>query len=208
MSTPQGPDSQHTVYGAVLAGGQSIRMGADKRFLNLNGEFLVDRAVRILRSALKTSGHCVYLCGDVPNRDCIPDSKPTLGPLGGVESAIKRVRVSSASAWLLIIPVDMPRLSCDLISRLIVCIPETAGDWVRAVAYEGFEMPLLLRCDSFTENCVTKILQSASPSAHSIRALMKAVGLRQVPFDCASDESMLNANSPHDWSKVSNEGGR
>jgi len=196
------------LYGAVLAGGRSTRMGRDKRFLKLDGEFLVDRAIKVVADAISGSTESVYLCGRVPNRDCVVDVLPNLGPLGGILSALQLVRTKNPEqeAWLLVVPVDMPLLNPNPLKDLISAISDIGSNFSRVVAFEDYEMPFIIHCDSFTEKTLTAICHSIRPSERSIRTLKDAVGVHQIPLKSVFFESMLNANSPQDWERTSTGG--
>ena len=77
--------------GAVLAGGASRRMGADKAFINIEGMPMVERAV----AALLAAGvpEAVVVGGDPARMGAlglraVPDRHPGQGPLGGVITAL------------------------------------------------------------------------------------------------------------------------
>ena len=77
--------------GAVLAGGASSRMGADKAFIEIEGTPMVVRAVGALRAAgarptLVVGGDAARL--DALGLDAVPDRYPGQGPLGGVITAL------------------------------------------------------------------------------------------------------------------------
>lgn len=77
------------VAGFVLAGGQSRRMGRDKALLAWGSGTLVQHVAGIVRQAAGS----VALLGD-PARyghlglECIPDLRPGLGPLSGIETML------------------------------------------------------------------------------------------------------------------------
>ena len=45
--------SEHNILGAILAGGQSRRMGKDKLFLKLNNKKLIEHTIEKVRKYLK-----------------------------------------------------------------------------------------------------------------------------------------------------------
>lgn len=110
-----------TVTGGVLAGGRSTRLGRDKALLEVNGEPLLARAVRILSS----------VCGEVlvvgprereavvPGVRVMPDERPGIGPLGGIATALRATRGDR----LLAVATDMPLLNVDLLRYLIELSP-------------------------------------------------------------------------------------
>jgi molybdenum cofactor guanylyltransferase len=103
------------LYGLVLAGGKSSRMGFDKAFLDFHGA----PQVRWLHKLLQKYCEAVYVSGPGENipRDiqCIKDFYETGGPMNGVLSAF---RLFPDVAWL-VMPVDMPNVGEVVISYLI-----------------------------------------------------------------------------------------
>lgn len=195
------------IYGAVLAGGGSTRMGTDKRFLKINEEYLVDRALRLVAQSISVDSKEVFLCGNVPERECILDTVSHLGPLGGVWSALKQV-VSLAqnhTVYLLVVPVDMPLLTVAVLQQLTRNITEIEGDQFNSISYVDFELPFLLRCNSFTQDTLAAICESSNSSLRSIRAFQEAIGVNRIYLESESQQLMINANSPHDWNHVSME---
>jgi molybdenum cofactor guanylyltransferase len=98
------------VAGFVLAGGQSLRMGRDKALVELGGEPLVVRMVRLVERVAKP----VRVIAP-PERyahlglDVVPDDRPGLGPLGGIATAL---RVSTFD-WNLVVGCDLPYLTAE-----------------------------------------------------------------------------------------------
>ena len=99
--------------GAVLAGGASSRMGADKAFIEIDGAPMVVRAVQALRAA--GAGPVLVVGGDddrlgALGLDAVPDRYPGEGPLGGVITALGAL---DAYDGVLEAVVTLP---CDVIS--------------------------------------------------------------------------------------------
>ncbi|MCY3831710.1 MAG: molybdenum cofactor guanylyltransferase [Chloroflexi bacterium] len=103
---------------AIIAGGQSRRMGRDKAFVDLGGKTLIERVIE--RSAhlgqaetiLITNRPTQYAHLGLPmHRDVLPDK----GSLGGIYTAL----VKAASQYVLVLACDMPFISSDLLRLLI-----------------------------------------------------------------------------------------
>ena len=79
--------------GFVLVGGQSSRMGRDKARLRIGSGLLVEDVAGKLASCTAS----VTLVGpperyaDLPF-ECLPDLRPGLGPLAGIEAALVQLR--------------------------------------------------------------------------------------------------------------------
>ena len=102
-----------TVVGAVLAGGQSRRMGRDKAMLDWDGRSLLMRAVKVLESVFDEV--LVVAPRDRGYEDLgvqvVPDIRPGLGPLGGLHTAL----VHGRGKPLFILACDMPHVTDDLV---------------------------------------------------------------------------------------------
>lgn len=121
------------IFGAVLAGGASRRMGRDKAGLMLGGRSLLDRARDLLSDA--GAARVLTLGRDAPNG--LPDPAPGGGPAQAVIGAAAWAREAGA-ARLLVLPVDMPGLTApDLTDLLGAC----AGGLAR---FEAHPLPLTL----------------------------------------------------------------
>ncbi|MBF0284945.1 MAG: molybdenum cofactor guanylyltransferase MobA [Magnetococcales bacterium] len=113
------PECRAQLWGIVLAGGLSRRMGGrEKAFLTLRGEPLLTHALR--RLTPQTGRIAVNAAGDAARFapygvTVIPDRREGhRGPLAGVEAAF----LATGAPWLLTIPVDAPFLPMDLAQRL------------------------------------------------------------------------------------------
>lgn len=105
---------------AILVGGRSRRMGRDKATIEVRGEPLWRRQVRL---AGETGARRVFLSVradqtlDIGGLDRVADELPDLGPLSGIASALASCRTSH----LLILAVDMPSMTrdalCEMLSR-------------------------------------------------------------------------------------------
>lgn len=107
------------LLGAVFAGGQARRFGADKAFARLGGQPLVAHACALLAPLVDT----VILCGRNEEMVCgvpaIPDRpRPGLGPLGGLAAALHHA-ANNGFAAVLTVPCDTPLLPDGLLARLL-----------------------------------------------------------------------------------------
>lgn len=111
------------VRGYVLAGGKSSRMQradlpADKAMLVLHGMTLLDRATWTLQQVCESSR---VLCGNAERcarmqagAIAVHDRIQEQGPLGALEAALADAAVA-AVPWVLLLPVDLPYLTADVL---------------------------------------------------------------------------------------------
>lgn len=121
------------IYGLVLAGGASRRMGSDKASLTRDGETQLERSVKLLR------GHVgrVYVSSSAELADDplrkrfkqIIDRYNDLGPVAGILSAMD---AEPGASWL-VLACDLPNVDSTTIEYLI----ENASSEHPATAYRS-----------------------------------------------------------------------
>ena len=107
------------LYGLVLAGGRSRRMGSDKAALQTDGETQLKRTVRLLNRHVD----CVFVStqadqSDAPVRsgfDQIVDAYDDLGPVAGILSAMDS---DPEKSWL-VLACDLPNIDDETIEFLV-----------------------------------------------------------------------------------------
>ncbi len=134
------------VQAAILAGGQSRRMGKPKLFLDFRGNTFIAH----LLSQLQLQVNNVMIAGAPDPRQLadlgVPvfaDAQVDSGPLAGVFTALSNMQCKSnmQRKWLLIAPCDNPLLPTNYAARLL----ETARAQSVPLVYvrkQGREQPL------------------------------------------------------------------
>ena len=101
--------------GLVLGGGQSRRMGRDKRYLEWEGEVFVDRVCKIMSSlfgeVLLVNAKDDYDCSHLPVR-LVFDKIPQKGSLGGLYTGL----IESKNFLNFVVACDMPFLKPESIA--------------------------------------------------------------------------------------------
>jgi molybdopterin-guanine dinucleotide biosynthesis protein A len=110
---PSYPD----ITGLILAGGASRRMGADKAFLEIEGQPLIARVHAVLAplfaEVLIAAGSPTPERGPFPAR-ALYDETPGQGPLGGLVAGLKVAR----TPWVFMVACDMPTLDPRVIAHV------------------------------------------------------------------------------------------
>ena len=116
--------NENNIIGAILAGGQSKRMGKDKLFLKLNNITLIDHTIKKVKKHFKE----LIIVSNKENdfftrnnlkvvKDCIDGQ---LGPLVGILTAMKWARENSPnSSWIATFPCDTPFFPESVILQFI-----------------------------------------------------------------------------------------
>jgi molybdopterin-guanine dinucleotide biosynthesis protein A len=97
----------------VLAGGESTRLGRDKAFLEVKGQFLIESIIERLRQLSQE----VIIVADETDRyeefeaTVVRDVYSGKGALGGIYSGVK----SASNSYSLVVACDMPFLNLSLL---------------------------------------------------------------------------------------------
>ena len=116
--------SEDNILGAILAGGQSKRMGKDKLFLELNNKKLIEHTLDKVKKYLKK----IIIITNQDNKfffennlttvkDCVEGQ---LGPLVGILTAMKWAKENlSKCSWIATFPCDTPFFPESIIKSFI-----------------------------------------------------------------------------------------
>jgi molybdopterin-guanine dinucleotide biosynthesis protein A len=185
--------------GAILAGGQSRRMGRDKGQLMLNGETLVARMVRTLR----------VLCDDVAVVTNTPEPFARLGvrligdviPGGGALSGIHAGLANARHEFTVVVACDMPFLNTELVRHMALLAPTYDAVVPR---WQGELEPLHA---IYSRNCITPIEPLLRQGGRRIIEFYDYIRVRYLEreeilrFD-PDGLSFFNVNSPQDWNRA------
>jgi len=116
--------SEHNILGAILAGGQSKRMGKDKLFLELNNKKLIEHTIDKVKKYLKKiiiitnqDNEFFFKNNLTTVKDCVEGQ---LGPLVGILTAMKWAKENlSKCSWIATFPCDTPFCPESIIKSVI-----------------------------------------------------------------------------------------
>jgi len=116
--------SEHNILGAILAGGQSKRMGKDKLFLELNNKKLIEHTLDKVKKYLKKiiiitnqDNKFFFENNLITVKDCIEGQ---LGPLVGILTAMKWAKENlKKCSWIATFPCDTPFFPESIIKSFI-----------------------------------------------------------------------------------------
>jgi molybdopterin-guanine dinucleotide biosynthesis protein A len=111
---------------AVLAGGRSSRMGADKAFLRIGDELLIERQLRCLADSgaeeLLISGRVDVDYSPFPG-NVICDEHSEAGPLAGIAAVLK----AASCPLVLVLAVDMPAMIPEMLRKIVLRCTGNSG---------------------------------------------------------------------------------
>ena len=116
--------SEHNILGAILAGGQSTRMGKDKLFLEIDNKKLIEHTIDKVKKYLKeviiiTNQDNEFFSKNnlITVKDCIEGQ---LGPLVGILTAMKWAKENlTKCSWIATFPCDTPFFPESVIKSFI-----------------------------------------------------------------------------------------
>lgn len=185
---------------AVLAGGQSKRMGQDKAFLEVGGQPVIERVLDCVGPLTDD----LFISTNSPEKydrfglRLVGDIYPDKAALGGLYTAIHAARYNH----VLVVACDMPFLNTDLLRYLISLAgsaaviaplinppqPETMHTVYSKACLEPIETRLLqnkLKIIGFFEDVAVRYIEAADIAA----------------FD-PEFHAFTNMNTPADWDRV------
>lgn len=176
--------------GFVLVGGLSTRMGQDKALLSMDSRPLV---ADVARDVAVATGSAVLIGS--PERyghlgfECLPDLRPGLGPLAGIEAAL----ASSRGDLNLVVACDMPGLTAPFLEKLLRRAVETGALSVVTRDTTGVVHPL---CAVYRTTCLPVVQRALDRRRLRLKDMVEE--LQAIPFDI--DEIVWNVNTPQEWS--------
>lgn len=187
------------LYGLVLAGGRSSRMGQDKARLSWQGQPLYRHMIALLNKAgvdrvlLSGSGFASELLtsNSGPSVTCLDDLVGGRGPLGGIHSAFAQLNDSDR---LLVVPVDMPLLPIEAISIL--------ARQEQTCSFTEFNLPVLLTVTKQSRQVIKQLVNSNDHRDYALWRLQQRLGGLTLPIKTTIADRFINANTPEQWRKL------
>lgn len=183
---------------AILAGGKSMRMGRDKAEMTWRGVSALEKLCREAQAC----GAQVVVVGRKPpenwplkNAVFVPDETPYLGPLGGLQSALRFAK-SREYSRLLCTACDMPLIDATAFSWLFeqsrIC---AAPHGVVAMRDENLE-PLFA---IYSVHVLPLIENRLRENRRSLLGLIERGDFATVEAPPEIAAKLLNLNTPEAW---------
>lgn len=184
----------------ILAGGESRRMGRDKSRLKLAGQTLLARALGTVR---ELGAGEIFISGrtgeDYSRFGCpvLTDLEPGFGPVGGIERALH----AAHCPLLLVLAVDLPRMTASFLRQLVAPCDVVTGALPRL--REELE-PLVAiyprGCHALASTFITQHRHSARDFAE---VCLRERAVRVLPVAKADEGCFNNCNTPDEFALVS-----
>ncbi|MBI1877241.1 MAG: molybdenum cofactor guanylyltransferase [Chloroflexi bacterium] len=185
---------------AILAGGQSKRMGRDKAFLKVGGCPVIERVLAQVGPLTDD----LFISANSPEKyahlrlPIMPDIYPDKAALGGLYSVIRAARHNN----VLVVACDMPFLNAALLQYMIDLAP-TADVIVPLISPPQPETLHAI----YSKNCLPAIERRLLANQLRLIGFFDDVSVRYVErAEIASFDpefrSFTNMNTPEEWQKV------
>ncbi len=181
--------------GAIIAGGESRRMGQEKSFIRLGGKSMIQHVIDRLKPQvdhviINANGNTLRFYDF--NCDVTLDRYNTGTPLAGLHAAMLKAR-DRGFDHVLTVPCDTPLLPTDLMARLSVKVPAIAASRGQSHYIIGlWPVSLLNKLEShLNEMEVIRVQDWAS-----------SCGAEVVTWEHQPHDPFMNINTPDDVTMV------
>ena len=193
---------------AILAGGQSRRMGRDKALLDVGGRALIEH---VIERARPVASEMMLIASDRPayarfGLRVVPDRYPQSGALGGIYTAIAEAEYHHC----LVLACDMPFVNTDLL-RYMASVPRDYDVLVPSLAPErstqGERETLETLHAIYGKTCLPAIERQLQEGILKVIGFFSQVRVERIPEEVVRqyDPNLLsfyNANTPEEYEWV------
>ncbi len=190
---------QTPVLGAVLAGGESRRMGVPKEGVRLpDGRPMIGPVLSAMREAfggVVVVGRCTgFDCGAFPWVTGLQDRHPGSGPLAGIEALL----ASGLARGYVVAACDQPLLSAGLLARLASGTSNSARFFRAEGNGEGLD-PLP---GYFPSEWLEPVQRAITEGRRGFRDLVKSLDVAWVPLPETEVPKLASVNTPEDLARL------
>ncbi len=182
---------------AILAGGNSERMGMDKAQLEIAGRSILGRLVDVataLTDRVMVIGR-TKLSESIPeNVTCYKDAWKDAGPLGGIATALR-----IAESDVLVIACDMPSIKIEALEFLRDQHQNVVKEQMGTVVNWNAQIqPLFAYYRAQVLPAMEKALEKKELAVHRF---IKGNRFKVIEMPDLLSESLFNINTPDEWAR-------
>lgn len=183
------------LFGIVLAGGQSQRLGRDKCLIELGSEDFVARTSALIAPFCSQT----WIVGRDASRHGLNmlwtlDDYPGKGPLGGILTGLSRARGQAC----LVLACDLPFMDAATLDELVRCREKRAGKTVMTT-FEQSETGFIESLVSIYEPQAVPFLRAGLKSGvHKLSRLIPGEFRQSVVYSQSRSLPFFNVNYPCD----------
>jgi molybdopterin-guanine dinucleotide biosynthesis protein A len=186
-----------SLYGLILAGGASSRMGRDKATLQYHGRSQLEWAFELLDSVCEKT--FVSVRPDQSNEITrvklpqIVDLQPGIGPIAGISAALE---AHPDKAWL-VLACDLPFLSLDTLDNLIAHRDSAKIATAYRSSHDGLPEPLCAIWEPTARETVNKWIAMGKQCPRKI-----LISSDTALLDPIDSHALDNINTPDEFNSA------
>ena len=184
------------LYGLVLAGGQSRRMGQDKAAMQLNGQSLLERSYGLLEKCCQRVFVAVRESANSGLRAEYPQIVDHFGNLGPADGIASAQRQFADVSWL-VVACDLPLLNASSLQYLIEQHDSSYQVSAYRSSYNDLPEPL---CAIYTPSSAVQIAAFLNDGIRCPRKML--LNMNTQLLSQPHKQSLDNANTPEDWAGI------
>ena len=181
------------LYGLVLVGGRSTRMGRDKSKLVYHGVAEWQRVRDLLGTVCERV--LISVSPEQAERfsaeELVVDRWDGIGPMNGIASALRE----HEGVAFLVVACDMPGLDVETIHALVQARDDAADATVMVNEHGQFE-PL---CAVYEPDALPRLLSAIDAGAYSLNGMLADARVKRVT--AAGADVLANVNTPEEASR-------
>ena len=178
------------LLGAVLAGGEGRRFGGRKAEAPVGGVPMVERAVRTVREVVED---VVVVSGrplSASPAPMVPDRVQGMGPLGGLDAALRHAR-DRGYEGVLLVACDLPMLTTAVLHEVVSALGSHPA--AAPARLGGGVEPL---CAAYRVGVIDVVGRRLTRDDRSLHALLRDVGGHVLPGHAqGAGDPFLNVNT-------------
>lgn len=189
-----------TVWGLVLAGGKSGRMGTDKALLATGeGETFLERAHRLLSQVARPCLVSMSPSRSYPGYRAVFDMLPQFGPVAGIQAALAAARAEGAAA-ILALACDLPLMNVETLRELLARW-RLARPWLAAFqnSANGY---LNMACAVYATEALPLFDQALAAGEKRLWAIVPEARRLLIPYRPSERPCFRNCNTPADYAEL------
>lgn len=184
---------------AILAGGQSLRMGQAKAFLPIYGSTFIEHQINILDNLFSD----LFLVANNPEQytqldvAIVKDIIPNKGPLVGILSAL----LASQYDFVFVLACDMPLIDRRLIRDMV---SQRHDSDVLVLAHENGVEPLV---GVYSKNCIGPLEEAVFAGKRKAMDFLEGVKAKTYKLPSSANNGLClppyyNINTPGEYSQL------
>lgn len=186
------------LFGLVLAGGKSSRMGTDKAMINIQSDLtMLEHSFRLVSGV---TASCMVSCAQgktYPGYACVEDKKTESGPLAGIFSGLE-VAAKKGFRDMLVLGCDLPLMEGRLLENLVAA-HFSRPSLPLATMYESPENGKLEMLTAiYSTKCLPIFENALKENKNSLKRILPENEQCRIKYDKKDREKFINCNTIKD----------